>query len=761
LSKVEDKINNQDIDYEEILNDLNIGYYRGELQGKLIKHNKVLNKIFGYDLSESLIGIKASDFLLNEEEKINYYKELLEKGSVQNLQIRIKNKKGSVLVLQVNSRIVKNDRGNPLFVEGTLVDITEKFEIEQKLKDSENKYKLISENANDMIAVLNNKFEYEYINEESSVKSMGYRKEEVIGKSVLEFIHPDDILEVTNALNEGLKKGEGKVEFRFRHKNGSWVWLESRGKIFLNELNQIKGIVISRDITERKKAEEKAIESERKYKDLSQELETILDIIPGMIFCKNKNGKFIRVNKALADSFKLKKEEIIERTSFDLFPKEQADAFQKDDLEVMNTGKPKLNIEQNADFPGKNIYLFTQKVPLTNNQGDIVGITGLAIDITDRKRIEQELKNSEEDYRNLYEEAPNAYFSIGADKIIIKCNKAAEKLLGYSKSELLKMKVFDLYAKNESGLEKAKKIFEKFLKGNSIQDEELLMQKKDGENIWISLSVKPKSDKEGNIIESRSMVINVSDRKEAEQKLKESEKKYREAYDKANFYKELIAHDMNNILQTIQSSVELYNLFQKSSENVKYRKEVFDIISSSVFRGSSLVSNIIKLSEIEETKFPTKIIEAKRILDNSIEHINRSYQGLKLNIKVETDLIKIYLKANELLSDLFENLLVNAVKHNENPEIEIQIKISEEISNETKYAKFEFLDNGIGILDEIKQELFEKSIDRKSSKKGLGIGLSLVRQIVKSYNGKIWVENRVEGDHEKGSNFIVLIPAAD
>jgi signal transduction histidine kinase len=257
------------------------------------------------------------------------------------------------------------------------------------------------------------------------------------------------------------------------------------------------------------------------------------------------------------------------------------------------------------------------------------------------------------------------------------------------------------------------------------------------------------------------MVINVSDRKEAEQKLKESEKKYREAYDKANFYKELIAHDMNNILQTIQSSVELYNLFQKSPENVKYRKEVFDIISSSVFRGSSLVSNIIKLSEIEETKFPTKIIEAKRILDNSIEHINRSYQGLKLNIKVETDLIKIYLKANELLSDLFENLLVNAVKHNENPEIEIQIKISEEISNETKYAKFEFLDNGIGILDEIKQELFEKSIDRKSSKKGLGIGLSLVRQIVKSYNGKIWVENRVEGDHEKGSNFIVLIPAAD
>ncbi|HEY0090734.1 MAG TPA: PAS domain-containing protein, partial [Candidatus Lokiarchaeia archaeon] len=383
---------------------------------------------------------------------------------------------------------------------------------------------------------------------------------------------------------------------------------------------------LTRDVSPR-------IESERKYKDLSQELETILDIIPGMIFCKDKNGKITRANKSFADFLNLKKEEMIGRTSFDLFPKEQADAFQKDDLEVINTGKPKLNIEEIVDFPGKNIYSITQKLPLTNDQGDIVGLIGLAIDITDRKR--------------------------------------------------------------------------------------------------------------------------------AEESVKESERKYREAYDKANFYKELIAHDMNNILHTIQSSVELFELFQKNPENIKYRKNVFDIISNQVFRGATLVSNIIKLSEIEETKFPTKIIEAKRILDNSIESINRSYQGLKINIKVETNLIKIYLKANELLSDLFENLLVNAVKHNENPEIEIQIKISEEILNEIRYIKFEFVDNGIGIPDEIKQELFEKSIDRKRSKKGLGIGLSLVKQIISSFNGTIHIENRIKGDYKKGSDFIVLIPTAD
>jgi len=141
-------------------------------------------------------------------------------------------------------------------------------------------------------------------------------------------------------------------------------------------------------------SEQKLKESEAKYKILSNELETILDLIPGMLFCKDQNDVLTRVNQNFADLLNSKKEDIIGKTTFDLFPKDQAEVFRKHDLEVINTGKPKLNIEEVADFPGKKIWSTTSKVPYYNDKGEINGIIGLSIDISERKKIEQELKSS-------------------------------------------------------------------------------------------------------------------------------------------------------------------------------------------------------------------------------------------------------------------------------------------------------------------------------------------------------------------------------
>ncbi len=132
----------------------------------------------------------------------------------------------------------------------------------------------------------------------------------------------------------------------------------------------------------------------------------------------------------------------------------------------------------------------------------------------------KELRESEEKYRELFEEAPYAYFSIGIDKSIKRCNKAAERLLNYSKEELLNMTVPDLYADTKNGLEKAIGVFQRFLSGKEIYDEELQMKTKDGNHIWISLSVKPVLDANGKIIESRSIVRDITERKQVEQELK-------------------------------------------------------------------------------------------------------------------------------------------------------------------------------------------------------------------------------------------------
>ncbi|NVM26293.1 MAG: PAS domain S-box protein, partial [Desulfobacterales bacterium] len=140
--------------------------------------------------------------------------------------------------------------------------------------------------------------------------------------------------------------------------------------------------------------------------------------------------------------------------------------------------------------------------------------------ITERKRAGEALRETEERYRDLYENAPNAYFSISAvDGSILRCNSAALRLLGYDRETMMGMKAFDLYADTPHGESKAKEVFRRFKAGGSIRDVELQMKHKDGRPIWISLSVEPVRDRHGKITESRSMVMDITDRKQAEEAL--------------------------------------------------------------------------------------------------------------------------------------------------------------------------------------------------------------------------------------------------
>ena len=138
-----------------------------------------------------------------------------------------------------------------------------------------------------------------------------------------------------------------------------------------------------------------------------------------------------------------------------------------------------------------------------------------------RQKAEKALQKSEEMYRDLFENAPNAYFFIsGEDGSILRCNTASMKLLGYDRAALMGMKVFDLYADTPYGISKAQNVFKRFKKGESIRDVELQMKYKNGYPIWVSLSVEPVKVN-GNIIESRSVVIDISERKRSEEVLRE------------------------------------------------------------------------------------------------------------------------------------------------------------------------------------------------------------------------------------------------
>ena len=248
-------------------------------------------------------------------------------------------------------------------------------------------------------------------------------------------------------------------------------------------------------------------------------------------------------------------------------------------------------------------------------------------------------------------------------------------------------------------------------------------------------------------------------RQQVMQELDASKKKIQEAFQRANFYKDIFAHDMSNILQGILSVAQITKLQLGNTNDPNEILDIIGIIENQIIRGSKLISNVRKLSELEEFEEPLKSIDVCNLLKIAIENIKNAYQSHSIEIKVDFPSNNIILQANDLLLEVFENLLMNAVKHNENQIIEIIIRISEEEREGVNYLKLEFIDNGIGIEDSRKTTIFTRGSKDNNYVGGMGIGLSLVNLIMERYEGKIWVKDRFKGDSTKGSNFIVMLPA--
>ncbi len=248
---------------------------------------------------------------------------------------------------------------------------------------------------------------------------------------------------------------------------------------------------------------------------------------------------------------------------------------------------------------------------------------------------------------------------------------------------------------------------------------------------------------------------------EVKKKLIESEKKYREAYYLANFYKDLFAHDMNNILQAIISSADFYSIFRNDPEKLKKLGDIAEVARNHARRGASLVSNVMKLSKLDEKEAELRSTEIFDEFNKSVEHTVSTFQ--ERNVKIDVNGLSKDMKvlSNELLIDIFDNLLNNAVKYNDNEkEVKVDVDISKIQEEDMLYIKFEFTDYGMGVPDERKETLFEKSYNKDISQREMGMGLSLVKKIVDKYGGKIWVEDRVKGDYTKGSNFVVKLQEA-
>jgi PAS domain S-box-containing protein len=368
----------------------------------------------------------------------------------------------------------------------------------------------------------------------------------------------------------------------------------------------------------------------------------------------------------------------------------------------------------------------------------------------EKKRVEDALKESEEKYRDLYENAPNAYFSVNADDgSILRFNAAAMQLFGYDRKTLMGMKVFDLYPNTPDGLPKAREIFKRFLSGESIRNKALRMKRKDGTHVWTSLSVEPVRDRDGNIIESRSMVTDISDHKRLETQLQRTQK-----MEAIVTLAGGIAHAFNNALFGLTGNIELLQLSQRDDKTVK---KYADAMLASTQRMVKLTNHLLAYARggkyHPETICLREIIEdTLPILMSSIDpciHIETEFEG---DIsKVEADRTQMQLVLSALLANASEAITGEGrIRiHVRNELIDVALAESHQGFKAGCYVCLKIEDTGQGMDAETMDRLFDPFFTTKLT--GRGLGLSATYGIVKNHNGWIFV------DSEPGSGSVVRI----
>ena len=262
----------------------------------LIYINDAVQRLSGFS-KEEVLGRKSQEFMHPDDisRTIKIFQEALKTGEGFG-EFRLRCKDGSYVWLEANAKIINDGNGK---TKAILVsrDITKRKLMENELKKSEEKYRLITENINDLTVVLNQNFECEYINEQVSMKIWGYNKPDLMGKSILKLIHPDDLKIAASSLRKGFKNGEGEAILRAKKKDGNYAWFEIRGKGFTDEKGVGRGLLISRDITKRKQAEER-------YRQLFENS-------PFSIILLDQQGIIIDCNSACEKLTGYKKEEDI------------------------------------------------------------------------------------------------------------------------------------------------------------------------------------------------------------------------------------------------------------------------------------------------------------------------------------------------------------------------------------------------------------------------------------------------------------------
>ncbi|VVB97629.1 Methanogenesis regulatory histidine kinase FilI [uncultured archaeon] len=437
---------------------------------------------------------------------------------------------GTKIPIEGSRAPIKDDKGN---ITGTVIvfrDITRRKKAEEALRHQGEHFRLLIENISDVITILKEDGTISY--QSPSIEHVtGYKPEELIGRNAFELIYPEDLQHVLGAFNEGIRNPEStkSVEYRFRHKNGSWIFFESIGKSLLDNNEPGRVIVNSRDITDRKRAEEAFRESE-------EQIRLLLNSTAEAIYGIDLNGNCTFCNPACLHILGYERPNaLISKNMHALIHHSRPDGRPYDVKEchifqAFRKGKG-VHIENEVLWrkDGSSFPAEYWSYPIRRNNA-VVGAVITFFDITERRQAEEKVYETSRYARGLIEASLDPLVTISKEGIITDVNHATELVTGTKREMLIGSDFLDYFTEPE----KAKKGYKEAFENGFVRDYPLAIRHSSGKVTDVLYNAAVYKDAAGNVAGVFAAARDITDRKRAEEALHRSEEKYRTMIENSN-----------------------------------------------------------------------------------------------------------------------------------------------------------------------------------------------------------------------------------
>ena len=728
-----------------------------DLAGNVIDCNQAALDMYGFSTKEEAVGKAGFQFISAKdyEKAIESMKTILEKGSARNIEYTLLTKDGKEFLVDVSASVIRDASGEPKYIVAITRDITQRKKMEEALRESEEKHRLLFENVNDVVFAYDHEFTILSVSP-SVEKTLGYKPEELVGRKFqeLSLLAPESL---ETAMDNALHVLEGESispsVYEFVKKDGTKGFGEITSSPLMREGKVVGVIAVARDITERKQMEEKIRESEERLRQL-------IEFAPDAIYMNDSNGLFLGGNKQAEIMLGYKKEELIGKNMLEagILPEEYApkavELVQKT-MDGQKTGPDEMELIRKD---GTRIWVEISSMPV--KRGDRIEVLGIARDITNRKRIENALRESEEKIRNILQSSPDAIAVTDLDGTMVDCNQEALRLAGVStKEELLGKNTFDLISPKE--YEKSMKNMEILLEQGTVRDFEFTLIAKDGREFPAEVSMSLMRDSTGEPKYFVATIRNITERKEMLRKLEEYSQQLEEMVEKrTKQLKEaqeqlvkaerlaaigqvaaMVGHDLRNPLTGIKGAA-YYLKTRPALKTDKKTMEMLELIEKDIEYSNKIITDLLEYSrdvhlELTEAAPRSVVSETLSLLEvpKNVETINLTQDEPRIKVDIEK------------LNRVFINLIKNAIDA-----MPYGGKMTIKSTRTNDDVEFAFTDTGMGMTKEQMGKLWTPFFTTKA--KGMGLGLPICKRIVEAHRGSIKVESMAG----LGTTFTVTVP---